>query len=611
VVYALRQDGTVLAWGADTDGQLGQGTSVGISTAVPVLGLTNITKLGVELHMTYALRSDGTVWTWGYNDCGQLGDGTTTSRNTPAPVAGITNVIDVAYGYHAVYALHGDGTVSAWGNNQMGLLGDARYSYHPWPVQVSGLSNITTLESMPGSPSWYFAKASDGTVWTWGHNNYNGEYNVRADGSSAGYTIPGPWPSFSATVIDTASSINSAAGYVLLQDGTVWSMGYNDYGQLGDGNLSHQPEPHGRYYQDYSETFVQVSGLTDIISITAGYRSAYALRRDGTVWAWGSNRLGQLGDGSTSRQTDRYGYDFSPTPVQVSGLTNVTSIVTDAIYDSSTVYALRNDGSVWAWGSNRFGQLGDGSTSHQTDRNGYDFSPTPVPVSGLTNVASLAAAIRSAYALLQDGTVWAWGEGGSGQLGNGSDTTSTTPVQVSGLTAVTSIASSETTAFALRADGTVWAWGYGGYGQLGNGSETASTTPVQVSGLTAVTNLFLAGNTAYALRADGTVWAWGNNDHGQLGDGRSDHYHAWLGTDYSAIPVQVSGLTNIASISTYYSSAFALSQDGTVWAWGYNIHSGQLGDGTVRDKYTPFQLPGLTNIARIFFASAVTFAITN
>ena len=175
------------------------------------------------------------------------------------------------------------------------------------------------------------------------------------------------------------------------------------------------------------------------------------------------------------------------------------------------------------------------------------------------HVTAVAAGFDTGYALKADGTVWAWGYGNNGQLGNNSSAKRLVPVQVSGLSNVTAVAGGGWTGYALRRDGTVWAWGNGSEGELGNDSMTGSDSPVQVSGLTNVTAIGGGAYTGYALRSDGTVRAWGFGNDGQLGNG---------GTATSTVPVQVSGLSSVTAIAAGGWSGYALRSDGSVWALG-------------------------------------------
>ena len=295
------------------------------------------------------------------------------------------------------------------------------------------------------------------------------------------------------------------------------------------------------------------------------------VKDDGTVWAWGNNNNGQLGDGSATSKN---------TPVQVSGLSGMTAVAAG----SGHTVALKNDGTVWAWGNNSNGQLGDGSAASKN---------TPVQVSGLYSMTAVAAGSGHTVALKNDGTVWAWGNNSTGQLGNGNFTPSNpTPAQVSGLSGMSSgvviaVAAGYDHTVALKNDGTVWAWGNNATGQLGNGNITPSNTPVQVSGLSGVTAVAAGFGHTVALKSDGTVRTWGNNTKGQLGNGLTN------GTTIdSAIPVVVSGMVGVTDIAAGYEGSVVLKGafkgDGTVWAWGSNSN-GQLGNGLAVDSAIPVQ----------------------
>ncbi|RKG50096.1 kelch-like protein [Corallococcus sp. AB011P] len=352
----------------------------------------------------------------------------------------------------------------------------------------------------------------------------------------------------------TASSgarLAAGSGHTLAlkQDGTVWAWGSNGQGQLGDGTGADRLTP------------VQVQGLTGVAAFAAGSLHSLAVKQDGTVWAWGTNN-GQLGDGTTTQRL---------TPVQVQGLTGVAALAAGIHH----TLALKQDGTVWAWGYNGQGQLGDGTITQRL---------TPVQVQGLTGVAALAAGSLHSLALKQDGTVWAWGDNTQGQLGDGTTTQRRTPVQVPGLTGVAAITGGNSHSLALKQDGTVWAWGDNTQGQLGDGTTTQRLTPVQMQGLTGIAALAGGNSHSLALKQDGTVWAWGDNTYGRLGDGT---------TTQRLTPVQVPGLTGVATLAGGASHSLALKQDGTVWAWGFNMY-GRLGDGTTTQRLTPVQVPGLS-----------------
>jgi alpha-tubulin suppressor-like RCC1 family protein len=339
----LKNDSTVWAWGNNGNGQLGVGSTIQETIPVQVSGLSGIMAVSAGNDFTLTLKNDGTVWAWGNNGNGQLGDGSTTQRTAPVQVGGLAGmtIVAVAAGFDHAVALKNDGTVWAWGKNSNGQLGNGATADSATPVQVSGLSGVTAISA------------------------------------GFGYTL------------------------ALMSDTTVWAWGINSNGQLGNGTTTDSVSP------------VQVSGLSNVMAISAGYDHTAALKNELTafsVWTWGKNASGELGNGTV---TD------SATPVKVSGLSNVTAVA--AGFDHTVI--VNNDGTVWAWGNNGNGQLG-------ADKATLANSATPVQVSGLSSVMAIAAGNSDTVALKNDGTLLAWGNNSNGQLGNGTTLESATPVQV-------------------------------------------------------------------------------------------------------------------------------------------------------------------------------------
>ena len=307
-----------------------------------------------------------------------------------------------------------------------------------------------------------------------------------------------------------------------------------------------------------------------------------AAKLDGTVWTWGSNVYGQLGDGTTVAHS---------VPTVVPGLTGIISVaaaVTTGGYDDgeSHTAALRSDGTVWCWGENRSGAVGDGTTTQRT---------SPVQVKGLRDVMLIAAGGYHNLAVKLDGTVWAWGNNGYyGQCGDGTTINRLTPVQVTGLTNVVGISAGTYHSVAVKLDGTVWTWGFNAYGILGNGTAgvlgdansyftASSTVPVQVPGLTGIVEVSAGAADIIALKNDGTVWTWGRNV-GTLGDGTLTQRNS---------PVQVKNATGIVHIASGGWQTLLMKADGTVLTCGWNS-KGEFGKPTSTSyQLTPALLPGL------------------
>ncbi|HEY7142936.1 MAG TPA: PASTA domain-containing protein [Streptosporangiaceae bacterium] len=325
----------LFTWGDALFGELGNGEDGGI----PGLGGTlieedspgsvslpgTVAQLSADGDDGAALLANGTVATWGYNPYGQIGDGTTADRTTPFVVPGLTGITQIANGGNHMLALDSSGNVWSWGANQDGEVGNS----------ASGPAVPTPMQVLTG-------------------------------------------------VLQVAAG--AYASYALRSDGTVWAWGYNNLGELGDGTTTTRLLPE------------RVPGLTGITKISAGFESAYAIRADGSVLAWGDNTHGELGIGTSGGS--------SLTPLPVPGLTGVTQISAA----SGTVLALAGPaGTVWAWGVNAFGSLGDGTTSpHYTPEQ-----------TGLSGVRQVSTGGNHSAAVLSNGSLMTWGDNLTGELGTG------------------------------------------------------------------------------------------------------------------------------------------------------------------------------------------------
>jgi alpha-tubulin suppressor-like RCC1 family protein len=349
---------------------------------------------------------------------------------------------------------------------------------------------------------------------------------------------------------------------------TALAWGFNEYGQIGDGSVG------GSVAKPTA-----VGGLNDVAAIAGGTYHSLALLGDGTAMAWGADEFGQLG--TTTIPTD--------IPQPVSGLSGITAVAAGAL-DS---LALLNNGKVMAWGLNDHGQLGDGTHAGPEHCSfSQPCAKVPVEVSGLSGVIAVAAGFDHGLAALSNGTVMAWGNNSSGQLGNGTTEESDVPVEVKGLSEVIAVAAGESFSLALLKGGTVEAWGYNAQGELGDGKTERSTVPVAVSGLAEVKAISAGTGTglqSLALLGDGTVRAWGSNVYGQLGDGTTEDKH---------VPVAVSGLSGVSAVAAGTYHSLALLGNGTVMAWGNNSYH-QLADGTAEDKHLPNAVAGVSGVTGI------------
>lgn len=480
---ARLSDGTIRAWGNNTYGQLGNGSSssspVPVSMNLPPGGVAAVAGGGWH---TVALLTDGTLMVCGRNHYGQLGTGLVTGSTTPVPLAQPTGVTALATGTLHTVVLQAGGRYWSWGNNSYGQLGTGTTSNSSEAVGVVGLGGAVVAAA--GGDIHTLARMSDGTVRAWG-GNANGQLGT---GNLVGSSLPLSVDALVGQVNDLAAGYGY--GMALLASGEVRAWGNNMNGQLGDGSNTNRLTP------------VLVAGLGgSATAVAAGYNHSAALLADGSVRTWGNNGSGQLGTGN---------YLSSTTPVPVSNLGGRATAI--AVGYNFTM-ALLEDGTVKTWGNNGSGQLGIGN---------FINSATPVTVFDLGGPAkAIAAGGYFALALLQDGTVKAWGYNSAGQLGDGTTVTRTMPVTVvipAGM--VTAIAAGDAHALAVLLDGSLLAWGNNLSGQLGDGSLVSRSTPITVAGVFGVRHISAGDAHSVAVLNDDTVKAWGNNSFGQLGDGR-------------------------------------------------------------------------------------------
>ena len=387
-----------------------------------------------------------------------------------------------------------------------------------------------------------------------------------------------------------------------IKNTTAYTWGYNGQGQLGNASYTNSSIP------------VALTGLASIVGISAGANHTLAVDATGKVQAWGYNSNGQLGNATIVTNP-------SPIAVAVNNstpptlLTNITSVAAGGLHS----LALDATGGVWAWGSNAYMQLGQGNNS-TVDSTYAVKVPDPTTGSQLTNVVALAAGGGHSIVLKNDGTVWTWGNNGYGQLGNnfgnsGSTMNSSVPVRVvidtlnTPLTNVIAIAAGGSFSVAVRADGTVWTWGNNDFSQLGDRiltglSGAANSYAVKLASFDVVGNIAglpqavaVAGGVSHALALDSTgkIYAWGLNANGQLGNGTLTNTAAAVKviTGPTGIPLDAT-VTKIVAIGNH-SLAFGTSLiTGAIprsWSWGGNSF-GQLGNNSVIDSTLPVAVTG-------------------
>ena len=630
---ALLDNGEVWTWGSNEKGQLGNGLTE--NTTYPVqVSLPEGVKakyVAAGINTAYAVTTDGYVYAWGNNENGMIGNGTSDKdevNRTPVRVqektstgvlVDLSNIARIAVGENHVLALSTDGYVYAWGNNSNGQLGNGDTSstnekFHDNDTTdgIYAAQKVYRGESAATNDDWYIqdvidiaagksfsvALKADGTVWTWGLNT---SYQL-----GIGDTMTRPVPtqvlagasSTTEKYLKNITAVAAGEGHVLVAttDGTMYSWGYNNWGQLGNNTTTTATKP------------VKVSNITNVAAISANYYNSMAMTSDGSVYTWGWNEYGQIGDGSYRYDTfylhhhDSYSHDHwnDPTymnktvPTQVvKGVTGSDTAYISNIWNISAgrinMYVIHEDGYVYAWGSNSKGQTGDDTNTkdgnyvslHNGTRLEYHaMDNTPTQVGDFETKTLVVNNYDVVTTMGRDETIQLntsdfernyrsgfnvkyHNEDQSGALTAGENLTFTSldesiaVVSSTGLISVPSEFKLGETTIRIKTD---------------DGFVGTLVVRVKRSADTVAVPMVASGNNfTMALREDGTVWAWGLNSSGQLGDGTK------VTRSY---PVRVKNtdgtglLENIVYIAAGGSSAVAIDKDGRVYGWGSGTSNG-------------------------------------
>ncbi len=596
-IFVLKNDGTVQWYGANT------------SSSGQVSGLSGIVGLATDDGTQVALKNDGTVWSWGYDSShlssatqisglsnvsaiwanngqrlARKSDGTFCYINNGATVTGFSGVTvtSAAIGVGQYLAAKSDGTISAWGSNTYGQLGNGNYTDSSTPVAVSEISvSDTTPPSGPANLlATYVGPVSLRLTWNAAPDNVAvTQYQVFRGTTTVGTTTTtsmmvtglsastsynftvracdasGNWsqPSLPLSVM-TSPSLAAGANHSLAvrMDGSVWSWGLFTSGQLGAivGNGQYSPVPG------------MVTGLNSgFAQVAAGISHSLALKTDGTVYAWGDNTYGEVGDGTWTQR-------WTPVQVKTNSSTYLTGVIAIGAHRNSSA-AVKSDGSVWLWGAPNF------------------TLPVSTPFSDAMSVGlGRLSGYDEIYVLKKDGTVWwrGYNPWGSSEYDWETDTWYWVGCDVecstiSGLSGIVALATDDDYQMALKNDGTVWVWG---------NNENHSDNAYQIGGLTAIVGIAAQNGHRFAWRSDGTVYAWGNNSNGQIGNGNtSTLYSPTLVTNWA------SGGVIPKSFAVGDNFTLAVMSNATVKASGQNTY-GQLGNNSTTQSTTPVVINGLS-----------------
>jgi alpha-tubulin suppressor-like RCC1 family protein len=595
-IAAIKTDGTLWTWGISGRNVFeGRTTGQHISTPVTTsVGGTNWKQVSCGYWYTAAVKTDGSLWTWGYSYFGQLGrPDDYRYKGTPVTTfAGGTNWSDTATtepedlytlsaGYSHSSAIKTDGTLWTWGSGTNGQLGNA-VTTGSISTPITTFAGGTDWKQVSGGASHTAAIKTDGTLWVWG-NGLNGRLgNAVTTGN-----ISTPVTTFAGGTNWKQVSAGGLHIAAIKTDGTLWTWGSGGQGQLGNDFTTNRSTP--------VTTF---AGGTNWKQVSGGGQHTTAIKTDGTLWTWGIGSNGQLGFPTEN--------NLRSTPVTTfAGGTNwadTTTAEPEDLYTLSAGYshssAIKTDGTLWVWGNGLNGRLGNAVTTGNIS--------TPVTTfAGGTNWKQVSSGNAHTAAIKTDGTLWTWSNGLNGRLGNAQTTNRFTPVTTfAGGTDWKQVSSGNAHTAAIKTDGTLWTWGSGVSGRLGNAVTTGNiSTPITTfAGGTNWKQVSAGGFHTAAIKTDGTLWTWGAGGGGRLGDAT---------LTITSIPVTTfAGGNNWKQVSAGSLHTAAIKTDGTLWTWGSGV-SGRLGNAvTTGDISTPVTtFAGGTDWKQVSSGNAHTIAI--
>lgn len=578
---AIMSDGSIWSWGYNKYGQLGHGNSADTPLPTKIEGTSGFVAVDTGLEHSIALKADGTVWTWGDNSYGQLGLGDTTDRNTPTMIDNIDSIVAIAAGFFHNIALAEDGTVYVWGKNTNMESGISSFQN----IYTPTILNISDVQKII---AYGYAGAiikNDGTLWAWGSLTSDGSY------------IPTQMSFDNVFIVD--AKLGFDFGLALDNTGNVWywnkdTVDYttnipipvlssnSDVDKIYAGDIKTAIIKDKTLYIGTNESSEYTCiDLDNVVDFDCYFSNFLGLTDNGTLYAWGDNPYGQHGDGVM-----KYYY------TDWQNINTITVGIKQIDVGISHSLLLLSNGTVYASGRNNKGQLGNGITSTETSF---------TKVTGVSDIIQVAAGNNYSLALKYDGTVLSWGDNNYGSLGRDDTISNCIPSQVvdvngSPLTDVVAIAAGGLHGLALKSDGTVWSFGYNVHGELGIGTENGKdvTYLEYASQVVDANNIPIEGIIqieagtyhSLALTSEGKIYAWGLGNYGRLGSGGE-------GNKYGAIVVKnntvYNDLTGIKAIGVGAFHSMAVADDGTVYAWGRN-NCGQLGNNTMEESLLPIQV---------------------
>ena len=604
----ITTSGTGYCWGANTYGDVGDGTTTERLVPTAISGGYTWATISVGFTDVCGVTTSGAGYCWGYNGAGEVGDGTTTQRTSPTAVSGSYTWASIYDSRATTCGVTTSGAGYCWGSNTYGQIGDTTTTNRYSPTAVSGSYTWSTIVT---GTNISCGVTTSGAGYCWGSNNYGQVGDGTTTDRHSPTSISGSytWASISGDGYASCGVTTAGVGY-------CW--GYNGAGEVGDGTTTQRTSPtavSGNYifsaistgadYTDDTDCGLTTSGLdycwgynnnsqigdetttsrsaptavvwpstTVTTSIAPGGQTSCTVRY-GNAYCWGNNTYGQIGDGTTTART---------APTLVSGGYTWASISSEfddnTTDDVATTCGVTTSGVGYCWGTNKTGQVGDGTTTQRT---------SPTLVSGGYTWASITVGWMSVCGITTSGAGYCWGNNTFGEVGDGTTTQRTTPTLISGGYTWASITSGDVFSCGVTTSGTGYCWGWNSFDELGNGNTTQQDSPAAVSGSYTWSSIYAGGEGSCGVTTAGAGYCWGYNSDGEVGNNS---------TTATSSPVSVSGSYTWSKIVTGWKHTCGFTTAGVGYCWGDNT-SGEDGDGNTTTVHVPTAVSGSLTFVNI------------
>lgn len=539
---AITKDKELYVWGSNHYGELGNGKSgYDQKETKPIKIMDHVVDVDLGDYHTAAVKEDGSLYVWGDNYYGQIGDGTVGSTAVTEPKKVMEDVKTVRLGGYTCGAIKKNGSLYMWGNNDYGQTGIGSEEYYVTPAKIA--ENVAMLAL--GASNTALLK-ENGDMWIWGWNAYGQVGNGMENQYTADMT----------KIFDSVETMGLGNGYcgAITKEGKLYLWGDNTRGQIGNGTNTPQLTPlcilehlfEKETEQEKVTTWVNKGERQGILAL--GYDHSGVVKEDGTLWMWGANTYGQLGDGT---------YVDRSSPVCV-----MEHVAFVALGDSFTA-AIKKDGTLWTWGKNDSGQLGMGVVNESISN----------PVKIMSEISYVSLGKNFAGAITIEGKFYLWGDSKKGQLALSSTRNQSKPVLTGRNVAAFSLG--DDFGAIIKEDRTLWTWGSNDYGQLGQKNTDKITEITKVEDLEQVKEISAGGYTMAAVDKDANLYIWGDNTANKLGSGMKGN---------RLFPLKLMADINTLSIGNTHCSA--VRTDGKLWMWGAN-ECGQIGTGFITADSVP------------------------